>query len=424
MSANVKQQEVLGKVLEMSETGGILNVIGEGGTGKSWLIEMIDFGYPNVKVTATTGIAAKTIGGQTIHSYLGLQAAMNDDAEVMSEAITFEGDSRVGDDNCILIVDESSMMGTRLFEKVLKTKFKLLILFGDKQQLRPVKDKAVDYTEYHTVELTEQMRTKSSAYNLIKDYRAAKEIEETLDVFKYVDGDSVEHIDISDLNEHYHQNQFKDKRVVTYTNAWAEAAIEEIGCIEPFYQLHSPVTVYDGAENKVLAVNGEVVEVAESFDTWKEAQAYYRWVYNDANCQHRTSFKNNYPFEVHRVALKGVKTHFVRLLIDDKDLYTQTKQNLYNQVCVERDRLQYHYGEEWKDHKDEDYNWAVRGFMDISNNIVVARHVSGTTAHKVQGQSVECVYIMMDEMENRKSLMYVALSRAIHKIVLVTGGKD
>jgi ATP-dependent exoDNAse (exonuclease V) alpha subunit len=50
---------------------------------------------------------------------------------------------------------------------------------------------------------------------------------------------------------------------------------------------------------------------------------------------------------------------------------------------------------------------------------VRARHICSCTAHKAQGQSIKTCYVIVSEMENNPALMYVALSRAINKIVLV-----
>ena len=88
-------------------------------------------------------------------------------------------------------------------------------------------------------------------------------------------------------------------------------------------------------------------------------------------------------------------------------------------MIAERNILKTKYKDSWIHHKSDEYKLSVKNFMQLSEGVVRARHKCSTTVNKCQGQSVECVYIMVDEVSKDTSLMYVALSRAIHKIVLV-----
>jgi len=419
MIPNTKQQEVLD--LLSGGYAGVLNIVGEGGTGKSFLIEEIAKLYPKCSITATTGIAATSIGGKTLHSYLGLKAVFNDEAEVVEDATIFEGSKLVGSDDTVLIIDESSMMGKDLFSKVLKSKYKLLILVGDKEQLRPVKDVYVDYSVYKTIELTEQMRTKSSAYNLIQDYRVAKTEDTEINIFDYVDGVSVEHIKLKDLKEHYDNNVLVNKRVISYRNDTADNIISMLAPTSKKYQLLSSISVYDGKENLTLSVNGEVVEVEKKFKYFREAKdTFFRKHFRE--CKHRTKWNVSYPFKFEYVSMKNIDTHFIKFLhkAEDVAIYDEYKAEVFKHVKELKRWLIATYGEDWKKHRDDDYLSAVRILMELSNNMVRGRHVCSMTAHKSQGQSIGCVYIMVDDIGNRKDLIYVALSRAISKIVLIT----
>lgn len=423
---NVKQQKVIDIVnasMKDSKSSTILNVVGEGGTGKSYLIKCIVDKYPEVVVTATTGIAAKNIDGITIHSLLGLVGEFNDDTESLHDMLSMKIGGKGVEDakDMTVIIDESSMMGKELFDKVIDAGFKRVLLFGDKQQLPPVRDVEVDYTQYETIELTEQMRTKSNAYKLISAYREAKESGEDIDIFSFVDGKSVEHITSKEMVEHFSNNPSEDKRVISYTNEMADKVVSVIKPSSNIYQLHSPVIVYDGKKNHTLAVNGEVVEIKASFETHWESQQAFKKEYG-APSNHRTTWHDNYPFHTHKVSLKGIKTHFIRLLVDGKEIYEKYLDKQYLEITALRTQLKKKFGDRWSENKPKKYNDLVKDVMQLSKNIVRARHVCSTTAHKAQGQSIDCVYIMVKNIGDRPELMYVALSRAVNKIVLVYNG--
>lgn len=72
MALTNSQQEILSRPLEHHS----LVVLGQSGTGKSYLIKEIakqlkKYGK-SVQITATTGIASLNIGGKTIHSWSGI----------------------------------------------------------------------------------------------------------------------------------------------------------------------------------------------------------------------------------------------------------------------------------------------------------------------------------------------------------------
>ncbi len=103
--------------------GQSLFVTGPGGTGKSHLINRIRKELPGVAVTASTGIAARNINGQTIHRWCGLRDSKPFDnpnipwdqaAEmVANNAISsrfFDEKADVMSETRTLIIDEVSML--------------------------------------------------------------------------------------------------------------------------------------------------------------------------------------------------------------------------------------------------------------------------------------------------------------------------
>jgi len=129
---------------------------GSAGTGKSYTIKYIMECLRNnnkkYAVTATTGTAAVIIGGQTLHSFLGLGLGNGNTKEIFNNLLKnkkkFENILKID----TLIVDEVSMLDKDLFEKVSELLCMIkttdihfgniqLILIGDFCQLAPVKGK-------------------------------------------------------------------------------------------------------------------------------------------------------------------------------------------------------------------------------------------------------------------------------------------
>ncbi len=145
------QAEVLARLLNREN----LLISGPAGSGKSTVInrfrEVIDgqfFGKFEIALTASTGIAATVIGGQTIHSWagLGIDTEPFDPKNVSKFMMAKRAAMRQTD---VLIIDEISMLPAYLFEK-LDAALKWarqnskpfggvqLILTGDFLQLPPV----------------------------------------------------------------------------------------------------------------------------------------------------------------------------------------------------------------------------------------------------------------------------------------------
>ncbi len=152
-------------------------ITGPGGSGKSELIRRIVHNcdtYATIGVTSTTGVSACSIGGVTLHSYLGigLGTASVDDLVKKIKRGKFRG---VWLNTDILIIDEISMLSAELFDKIERIGRKLrgndepfggmqVVLFGDFLQLKPVhgkfcfKAKTWDIAIDEVIELKEIMR--------------------------------------------------------------------------------------------------------------------------------------------------------------------------------------------------------------------------------------------------------------------------
>ncbi len=114
---NVKQQQAL----DLMSRGKNIFLTGQAGSGKTMLINIFKQMYSNTRtiaITAMTGIAAVLIGGQTIHSYLGINLGQGTAQELTDRIVKNSKVKQrwVGLD--VLIIDEISMLSPELFDKL------------------------------------------------------------------------------------------------------------------------------------------------------------------------------------------------------------------------------------------------------------------------------------------------------------------
>jgi ATP-dependent DNA helicase PIF1 len=180
---NPKQQAFAARV----KNGENAMVTGPAGTGKSALLQYLCSQYPDLHVTASTGIAALNVGGCTLHSWASLGIGEEPAQKIAHRIIEakktpfymMKTASR-------LAIDEISMIDADLFQKasdVLKIVRKSsapfgglqLILFGDLLQLPPVardgravrfafESKAWQEARIHVFVLDQVMRQKDEEF--------------------------------------------------------------------------------------------------------------------------------------------------------------------------------------------------------------------------------------------------------------------
>lgn len=149
-----EQLIILHRVLEGRNTF----ISGSAGTGKTFLLKLLikklteKFGEEAVGVTASTGIAALNINGQTLHSFGGIGLASGSRDEIYATLTRNRRAVKRWRGTKVLIVDEISMCDVNVFEMLNEFAQRLrksilpfggiqVVLVGDFLQLPPVKSK-------------------------------------------------------------------------------------------------------------------------------------------------------------------------------------------------------------------------------------------------------------------------------------------
>ena len=126
-------------------------ITGAAGTGKSFMLSLIKEHFPNIHITASTGVAAVNVGGVTIHSWAGLSNGSLPLEQIVNFILSGPGTKirRQIKKAKILAIDEISMISAQVFDllnQVLKSVKEndlpfggvQLIILGDFFQLPPV----------------------------------------------------------------------------------------------------------------------------------------------------------------------------------------------------------------------------------------------------------------------------------------------
>jgi ATP-dependent DNA helicase PIF1 len=128
-------------------------VTGKAGTGKSHLLKHLRKKFPTLAITASTGIAALNVEGQTLHSFAGLGMGQSDPKVILRKLRQRRGNRTIETIQRLeyLAIDEISMVGAELidlvdgvFQAIRKNGLPFggvkVIMFGDFLQLPPVRD--------------------------------------------------------------------------------------------------------------------------------------------------------------------------------------------------------------------------------------------------------------------------------------------
>lgn len=134
-------------------------ITGGPGCGKSWIVRHMVQAFPNARVTAPTGRAARNADGKTVHYFKTIQETQK------NELLGIE----------LVIIDEASMLSAYLFDAVLKMTSHTahVVLVGDKNQLPPIQTghilRDLLASDVPSVHLTQNQRSIAPIHNFCTD---------------------------------------------------------------------------------------------------------------------------------------------------------------------------------------------------------------------------------------------------------------
>lgn len=137
------------RAVDLVSKGRNVFISGSAGTGKSFTIERIKEEFPHVHLTASTGIAAINIGGETLHRWSGIKPD-HETVEDITKKMYWKTAAKLQHARALLIDEVSMVSGNMidLLDKLLKYSRRnerafggiQLIVVGDFLQLPPVGD--------------------------------------------------------------------------------------------------------------------------------------------------------------------------------------------------------------------------------------------------------------------------------------------
>ena len=111
-------------IIEIFRGGNNIFFTGKSGTGKSYVLKKIvveakeKWGEDKVGITSPTGSAAQLIGGQTLHSFMGIGLGKRSRYQLL-ETVRGAAETSKRLERCkVLVIDEISLLGPTLFEKI------------------------------------------------------------------------------------------------------------------------------------------------------------------------------------------------------------------------------------------------------------------------------------------------------------------
>ena len=295
----------------------LLSLTGAAGTGKTFLTTQLakyfiekqkELGYSNNQdysfvITAPThkavGVLADNmrksnveVSCKTIHSFLGIKPFI--DYTTGEERFRVDKTKKTKDSASILMIDESSMVGSELYEYILEAieegRVGLVLFIGDPYQLLPVKDNENRiYKLQNQYTLTEVVRQAKGSYiiNIASKLRDRIETQDFIDLRTFFKECREEYDELTFfhnkrefLNDFYQNDIWydEDKILATHQNKNVDAFNKEIR--EKYWEekaVHNPRSLLPGDKLRfkeaysmsdvTLYHNGEVITLEKA--EWK-----------------------------------------------------------------------------------------------------------------------------------------------------------
>ena len=383
--------------IDLALTCNTLFITGEGGSGKSHIIEQIKLKCLSQKVPvvllAPTHSACENIGGVTLHSALNMIPILDYENKIESEALHFgqrpDSDVLISENHCV-IIDEVSMIGERFMNKILDklSHVKYLIVVGDPLQAPPIKDAEFDFFDWadEFVLLTKNYRSSSLETSaLLLKYRETKDTS----LFDEITVDF----------ENYEANP--DDTIVAYKN---ETLYRLFKSIHNETQIDMIFRSYGKSSNKTT--DGD-----NYFNTGCNVKMNYKL----------KSLENGLDVWIVQRADGKVTKSPSKMIVGGYKAYCDLLQDKYSEFRTIALTLEAKYGDGFKkeclSHEKEEFNFVYRAYIHIKN-IPYGMHSNFTTVHKAQGKGYENVVVVLDEIPSTR-LKYVAVSRVKNKLTIL-----
>lgn len=429
MALTEHQHEVFNKIVDDIQKGlngnenyAIISLAGFAGTGKTFLLsELIKHFSGNFRqcVTAPTHKAVKVItdtlksngcpriDSRTIHSFLKLK--LEEDTDTGKKKLT-QNTFEYGKDSPIdiLYTDESSMVSDELLEyavdKIAKNDLKVIVLVGDQYQLLPVDDDSMSEFIKNDVEhtLNEPVRQAKDSPILSTSW----EIKDFIDNKEFPTVDSLfDKLTVTSSRKEFMTKYFEDeqdKMIGTYTNKMVIRYNNYVRnltkdspdeCLIPGDELCFYDTYYKGQE--LIHLNSEVVTVASCKKMYDQKHSVSYWNVIDEDGQ---------PFPV--------------LDFNDAPKYNESLQRVADMASRTKDR------------KERNQKWAQ--YFALKNKYANVRYNFSSTLHRLQGSTVDTIYLDLTDVDNRDyfgeyvfdrdtifRLIYVGITRARFNVMVL-----
>lgn len=394
-----------------------VNISGPGGVGKTFLMgHLIDeilpmyfdtckmMGiqplYHSVQMTATTNKAAEVLGLQTgrptstVHSFFGLKVV--DDYKTGVSTITKSNSWNVYN-NLILFIDEASMIDKQLYDLIQEGTCNCKVVYvGDENQLAPVKETLSPVYKRENIpmfELLEPMRTSIPELQALNAQCRAtvqsgkftgefdfKPIQIIPGIIDWLDGPEFE----AEIAANFH-DQTSDAVILAYTNQRVidyNSHIREMRGLPEEFQ-PGEVLISNSAVRFgkfALAVEDEVTIAAVD----EEVESVF--IAEGASMDVRWAVIENAFGDQFRIPIPVDREHYAELI----KYYRRVK------------------------------NWTV--YYKLRNNYPDLRQRDARTVYKIQGSSVDTVYIDVGNLSTCHNpaqaarLIYVGVSRARKRV--------
>ena len=436
---NDGQKESVVKLLKFFDdpTQDYFCLTGPAGVGKTYAItqfvraemakaRLLDKPMPKVYLSAPTHKAVSVIADLleedslqvevgTLHSLLGLYLTASSEMKQLADG----GKHRLSDYK-LIIVDEGSMVGTKLFaylsdKMAVSLKKPKIVFIGDSYQLDPVKEKQSPIFTFPGHELTEQMRQMDGnpIGGIIAKCRAGVEHKQALEPAVETlngDGDGVHILTGNDFRQTvldtFDTDEYRQDTHFCKVLAWTNREVVKWNHL---------------IRGKLIGKNVDQIVEGEHLTLQSSVR----------DSEDNLLFHTEQEVEVTGLAIDWIEEYHVDHGANKFKVWVvsgMTRDKIFGtfEVLHEDSRVEYDaYCKKLRnDSFRKPFNWGT--YWSFVDQFAEVRPPYACTVHKSQGSSfTNCFVVMTDIIRNQKRadknrLIYVALSRARQNIILNT----